>query len=58
MYSSRAFANEYQRLIREVEAMHEIIRVLMAEVQALKDANKEQKRGPGRPPKETDGNRH
>ena len=54
MFSSRAFAGEYARLTREIEAMHEMIRVLMREVQELKDARKsdaDQRRGPGRPPK-------
>jgi cell division protease FtsH len=47
---------EIRRIVREQEAMHLLIQALMAEIQALKEATKEQKRGPGRPPKDTNGN--
>ena len=45
-----AMAAEVRRIARELDAMHELVKALMAEIQALK----EQKRG--RPPKDTNGN--
>lgn len=53
---SMAQSAELRRIARELEAMHELIRVLMAEIQELKEQSKEQKRGPGRPPKEHHAN--